>query len=563
METIKTKLPKDVKIYFDKIRASKNVVNKERHLLIEYLDKVFKTEKLFYSDEQIEKYFSYEKYFPHKLFEWERFLFVLHYCIFREDGLPRWSDLFIYMGRGGGKNYFLAWEAWCAISPTNNIPKYHFDICATSEEQAKQSFDDLYDILENNTKYRKLFEINFEWTKERITCKKTNSTIRYRTNNAKSKDGLRPGAVAFDEYHAYVNYDNINVFTTALGKVPHPRTIITTTDGEVRDGPLDKLLERSLDILNGRIDDNGLLPFICKLDDEKEVNEPAKWEKANPSLEYLPSLFQEMKKEYANYQVDSLSSSSFIIKRMNMPQKIQEAQVTSWDNIEATGKIKHEDGSYEIREVPDLTGKSCVCGIDMSQFADFASVCLTFKENDTYYCVKHTWICSQSADLPRIKPPLKEWERHGYLTFIDDVEIDSDVIANWIYEQRKKYNILKVAFDSYKSEMLKNSLRRIGFDIDDKEHVLMVRPSNIMLVVSVISSAFNTRRIVWGDDPLMRWATWNAKLSPRVNNNYVYEKIEPKSRKTDPFMAFVHSMCLTLDTQLEGGTSSYIGSIRF
>lgn len=563
VENYKTRFPKDVQIYIDKIESCPSVVNNERLLLVEYLKDIFKNEELVYSEEQIAKYFSYEKYFPYGLFEWERFLFVLHYCVFRKDGLPRWSDLFIYMGRGGGKNYYLSWEDWCAITPTHGIKEYDIDICATSEEQAMTSFNEIYNILENNIKYKKVLEQNFHWTKTEIRNKKTNSTIKFRTNNAKSKDGLRSGALNFDEYHAYETYDNIRVFTTGLGKKENPRTTITTTDGEVRGGPLDKKKEQALDVLNRRTPDNGLLVFMCKLDDEKEVEDINMWQKANPSLEYRPSLLEQMKKEYVDYVQDPIGNSSFMTKRMNIPKMAMESQVTSWENILATWQITDENGNVITREVPDLSGMSCVAGIDFSSFDDFASACLTFKKDGTYYCIKHTWICSRSRDLPRIKPPLKDWERAGLLTFIDEPEISPYIITDWLQVQKQKYNIVKVGADHYRFIDIAKALKDIGFDVEDKERVKRVRPSDIMMTVNTISSAFNTHNVVWGDDPLMRWATWNAKLEPRQNNNYVYGKIEPKSRKTDPFMAFVHSMVLTLDIELEESNVVFMPIIKF
>ena len=42
----------------------------------------------------------------------------------------------------------------------------------------------------------------------------------------------------------------------------------------------------------------------------------------------------------------------------------------------------------------------------------------------------------------------------------------------------------------------------------------------------------------------MRWFTNNTKLVPFLNGNYKYEKIEPRSRKTDGFMALVAAFCI-------------------
>ena len=91
--------------------------------------------------------------------------------------------------------------------------------------------------------------------------------------------------------------------------------------------------------------------------------------------------------------------------------------------------------------------------------------------------------------------------------------------------------------------ILSRELNKIGYDANEKE-IKLVRPSDIMQVVPKISSMFISNKIIWGDDPLMRWFTRNTKLVPAPNNNFKYDKIEPKARKTDGFMAFVNAVIL-------------------
>lgn len=553
MTNYKTKLPNEIKEYIDKVKSNPRLINKERLQLIEYVEKIFQKEELHYSEEQIEKYFSYQKYFPYNLFEWEKFVFVLHNCIFRKDGLPRWSDLFIIMGRGGGKNGYLSFEDFCLLTPTNGINEYDIDISANSEEQAMTTFKELLNILEN-PKYIKLFKKNFYWNQTLIRNKKTNSTLRYRTNNPKGKDGLRSGKVDFDEPHAYENWDNINVFTTGLGKKPHPRRTYISTNGDVRDGVLDNLIEKSQLILNGEMNDNGFLPFICKLDDEKEVDDMELWQKANPSLEYLPSLMEQMKKEYADYKINPIVNNSFMTKRMNIPQGSKDVEVTSWENILKTN-----------RAVPPLDGLSCVAGIDYSKTTDFVSAFLLFKQDNIFYGVTHTWVCKNTKDLSRIRAPLKEWESMGLLTFVNDVEISPTIVTDWLLSESNSHNyrIEKLAIDNYRYTLMSDALKKAGFDATNKDRVKLVRPSDIMKIVPTIDSVFVTSRIVWGDNPLMRWATNNTKLESAANNNFKYGKIEPKSRKTDPFMAFVHAMTLTEDVELDNSDLVFIDTLVF
>lgn len=526
---------KYIKEYLDIIDNEVFPMCKEQKLLSKFIKNIFDNEKLIIDEEKVEKYFSYQKYFPFNLFPWEKFLFVLHNCVFKENGLPRFADLFILVGRGSGKNAYLAYEDFCLITPTHGIKNYDIDISANSEDQAKTTFNDIYNILED-PKYTKKMKRNFYWNKEEIINLKTKSKIKFRTNNPKGKDGLRSGKVDFDEIHAYQNWANINVFTTGLGKKDNPRRTYITTNGDVRDGPLDNLLEKAIMILKGEVEDNGFLPFICKLDEEKEVDNPDNWAKANPSLPYRPSLMEQMKKEYADYKINPYVNNAFMTKRMNIPKGSKDIEVTSWENILSTNK-----------DIPNLEGASCTIGIDYTKVNDMMSVGLLFLKGGIYYWVSHSWFCTNSRDKDRIKAPLEEWSEQGLLTIVDDIEINPDMATEWIQEQLIKYNFVKLGVDNFRLALLSKSMKNIGIDATNKKQVKIIRPSDIMKIVPVIDSLFNNHQIVWGDNPLMRWFTNNTKLTDKNLGNYVYDKIEPKSRKTDGFMAFVHAMIAAQD----------------
>lgn len=502
--------------------------------LIKFIKKVLKNENLTIKTEQLQKYMGLQKYFDFELFEWEKFLFTLHCCTFREDGLPRFPDLLVMVARGAGKNGYLAFEDFALLSPYNDIRKYDIDICATAEEQAQTSFNDIYDVLENckNKKTKAQLKKIFYWNKEKIVCKKTGSTLKYRTNNAKSKDGLRSGKVDFDEVHAYETYDNIKVFTTALGKKPHPRRTYITTNGDVCDGVLDDLIERAKRILDGASDDNGLLPFICMLDDEKEVNEEENWYKANPSLQYLPNLLEETRKEYREWLEDASTSSDFMTKRMNIRQGNKEVDLTRWENIVATNQ--------EVE--PPKQGEYAVVGIDYTKINDFASAGILTKRGVKFVWKQKTWVCTNSADLGRIKFPLRESAATGELEFVDAPEIAPELITDWIAEQMQTYSIQMIALDDYRFALMKKALEHNGFSYENK-NIKLVRPSDKIKVEPIIDSAFRNHNIVYGDSQLMRWYTRNTKkvMSKRFGN-YEYQKIEARSRKTDGFFAFVAAM---------------------
>lgn len=542
--------PKILK-YIEMVEQGKIEACNDQHLLVKYVRECFEKEDIYTDDEQLSRYLKLAKYFPFDtLFPWEEFCVALHLCTYwKSSGLPRWPDLFLLIGRGAGKDGFIAFESLCLISPYNKVPYYDVDICATAEEVAMRPVNDLIAVLEDTKNNAKLKNY-FYWNKEHVQGLKNKGYVKGRTNNPKSKDGMRSGMVVFNEVHQYENYKNIKVFISGLGKKKQPRRLYATTNGDVRDGPLDEYIAQSEQILNGDIADNGFLPFICRLDDKKEADNQKLWQKANPSLPYLPHLMTEIEKEYRDWKLNPVANADFMTKRMNRPQSDTEVAVTDWENIKATN-----------RPLPDLQGWSCTCAIDYASISDFASVNLHFKNGDDRFDINHSWLCLQSKDLFRLTVPWRDWAALGYITLVDDVEIHPDLLCEWIAEQMEKYNIVQLAVDNFRYALLKKSLDKIGFDANVKKNVKLIRPSDIMMVQPVINSVFLNQQFTWGDNPPLRWATNNTKLvrSSRKEGsdtgNFYYAKIEAKSRKTDPFMALVYSM--VIEDELATGSSTF------
>lgn len=527
----------EITTYLDMIEHDDEYpVCKEQKMLGNFVKNVFETENLSINHEQLSKYLGYQKYFSYKLFEWEIFMFTLHNCVYREDGLLRFPEAFLYMGRGGGKNGYLSFEDFCLLTPVNGVKDYHIDIFANSEDQAKTSFTDVYNVMERNERKLQKF---FKWNLEVITSKQTGSQLRFRTSNAKTKDGGRPGKVDFDEFHAYENYDVVRVAKTGLGKKEFPRSTIITTDGDVRDGPLDHMLARSKQILQGAIPDNGLLPFICKLDKKEEVGEERNWYKANPSLRYFPNLMDELRREYADYKMDNIGNAAFMTKRMNIPQGSMETEVTAWENIVAC--------SRPAKRVPDVW----VAGMDFARTTDFVAGVLFGLAGDEWVWQQHTWVCSQCKDLSRIKFPIQDAVERGLITWVEDVEIPPELPAKWLSEQMAGKRVIGVAIDDYRFGIMKKALEGVGFVAGKDGNILQVKGRNIMQIAPRLIAKLNRQQVAFGDDALMRWYINNTKQLLDTRGNITFGKIEPKTRKTDGFMAAVAAVTMVDRLELE------------
>ena len=535
--------------YIDTVRNGKFPACKEQYAFCDWLERCFDG-RVYFESEQFEKYMRLQTYFPFNLFAWERCLFALHNCCYyKENDLLRFPLLFAECGRGAGKNGYLAFEDFALATPVNGIKEYHCETFATSEEQASTSFNDIKNILDANEKYFKKY---WYWNKEYIENLATGSKIRYRTSNANTKDGGRPGKVNFDEYHQYQDYKLISVAETGLGKKTHPRRTIVTSNGLIRGGPLDDLESVARDILFKGMPDNGMIPFICKADEEDQITDKNIWYKANPSLIYFPNLYQEMCLEAIDIAVNPKKRIDFEAKRLNRPPRILENDITSWENIVACN----------CNNMPDLTGASCVAAIDFSKTTDFVAAGLLFYKDGIYYWLSHTWVCSESADLPRIRAPLSEWQAQGLLTFVDAPDIDPSIPANWLAEMNNKYRIGKICVDSFRIVVLRAALKEAGFDVNDKNKLWLIKRVTVMRFAPVIISAFSNRIIKWSDSRLMCWYCNNAYADTDKSGNITFEKKEEKSRKTDGFMALVHAFCASEDLKAENQNTYQKGSLK-
>lgn len=530
--------PNCIKEYIEIVRSGEYAVCEDQILLCDMVERIFREEEVYFNQQQFDKYMTYQQYFPYSLFPWEKFCFALHNSLYKKNGQLRFPVLFIYVGRGAGKNGYLAFENFALLSPANGIKEYDIYTFATSEDQAKTSWEDVYEVLEQNKNKLGHF---FHWTKEKITCTKTNSSYVFCTSNPKTKDGERPGKVDFDEYHAYEDYRLIDVAVTGLGKKKYPRRTIITTDGLVRGGPLEDTITRMKQVLSREISDNGWLPFMCHIEKEEEAKQPEMWHKANPSLRYLHDLQAEIELEFGDYVINSAENASFIAKRMNFPPRQMDGEVTSWENIKATNQ-----------PIPDVKGMRCVGGIDYAKTTDFVSAGLLFSVNEKDVWITHTWVCEQCADLARIKAPLREWEAKGLLTFVKAPEIPPELVAAWLANTAAEHNatILKIGMDKYRYTWLRRALSEICFSAEKGwENITLLRPSNEMENIPLITSKFAGKRIVWGDNPLMRWFANNSKIDMTAAGNMTYQKIEPKSRKTDGFKAFAAAECVSKEIE--------------
>ena len=520
---------KHVDAYIDQFRRKKIKLNKERIMLIDWLEQhVLSRDDLYFDDDQIDKYIRFTEKWYFNLEPFQKFIAAFVFLFYKETDRVYFRKFLLLMGRGGGKNGLISTLIHYLSSELHGIKRYNVSIVANSEKQAKTSFMEMYDTIEEHETLDNLFYR----TKVEIKNNKTKSIVQYHTSNASTKDGLRDGCVIYDEIHQYESNDVVKVFSSGLGKVKNPREFFIGSDGYVREGYLDKMKERAMNILEGEELSDSLFPFICKLDKSEEAAFPELWEKANPMFceprsEYAEELFYVVNEELKDLANDPSNREEFMTKRMNMPEVDLNKAVATWEDIQATN-----------RPFPQLLHRTAVGGLDFAYIKDFAAVGCLFKVGDDYVWKSHSFVRRGFLEKVKLKPPIHEWEKKELLTIVDGPVIDVKHIVDWFVQARERYGMNTIVGDTFRLDLVKPALEAEGFEL-----IYIRNPRAIhSLLAPRVETLFAKRQVVFDDNPLMRWYTNNVYVHTKKDGNKEFLKQDEVRRKTDGFQAFIHAL---------------------
>ncbi|MVK33923.1 terminase large subunit, partial [Staphylococcus aureus] len=148
-----------VNFYINQYKNGEIILNKERVDLIHHLEKnILSRNDVFFDEEKIENCikFTEKGYFPLQPFQ--KFIIAFVFLFLKQEDeytgesiiTPYFKQFFITLGRGGGKNGLISALTNFFLTPFHGIKKYDVSVVANSEDQAKVSFKEVYDMITDN-----------------------------------------------------------------------------------------------------------------------------------------------------------------------------------------------------------------------------------------------------------------------------------------------------------------------------------------------------------------------------------------------------------------------------
>lgn len=434
--------------------------------------------------EKLHIYIKNEKrYVPLKLRGFQKFILCSIFGWYTSTGIRRFNEMYCQLARKNGKSFlnsFLCLD----FSTLSAIKDGQIYTAGTNYANASIVWNDTVKLIEADSKLSEYFAIKDYGDSRSKIINKRNGTKIIPLSGTSDKDGFLPYLACIDEYHLHQDDSMYNVLLDGQVGLHNSLLAVITTAGNNLNGPCYKQYKYCKQVLTGAIKQDNLFVYINEIDlpDSHEFEEeyteklwnPLNWSQANPLLLYsddyhitkdenawrdFTSIAEKAKKE------EGSTLSNFLIKKLN-----------NWTTVGSSSFVNDLDWvACGTDNLPDLKGKRCFLGLDLSSKNDLSSLSAIFPVQEGIN-IPYLWSISflpkntLERHIRKDHFAYDKAEKYGYLKltdcggkngFILDYEYIAQFVKNWIKE-----NELKVALFGYDAMGIQGILASLMNDID-------------------------------------------------------------------------------------------------
>ena len=276
-------------------------------------------------------------------------------------------------------------------------------------------------------------------TKKGIENFLTGSLLEIRPMNVDKLQGLRPRISTIDEWlSGDVREDVVGAIEQGASKMDDYLIIAVSSEGTVRNGPGDTIKMELLDILKGDYNNPHVSIWWYKLDDVKEVNDPAMWVKANPNIGYTVS-YEAYQQDVERAEKAPAVRNDILAKRFGIPLE----GYTYFFTYEETLPCRKQD----------YWGMPCALGGDLSQGDDFCAFTFLFPLRKGFGVKVRSYITERTYQKlpPAMRVKYDEFIQEGSLIVMNGTVLDVDDVYDDLdrHITDTGYDVRCFGFDPY------------------------------------------------------------------------------------------------------------------
>lgn len=478
---------------------------------------------------------------PLELLVWQRDLLMRLFGWRRADGRRRFRRLYCEVAKKNGKSTLISALALYLLLCDDSAPQIYLNAC--DRGQARIIFDQARLMVEASPDLSRRLQV-LEY-KHRIVDPKGHGALIANSADVPAKDGLNPSAVIFDELHQQPNSELWDVFAHAGAARLEPLTIAITTAGAREDGIWWEQRDYSERVNRGEVEDVGHLGIIYRADPADDLDDPATWRKANPSLGVTVSE-DEFRVQLAEAQQTPRLLAGFKRLRLNIITQADSAFLDP-DEWAACGSP---------RPILALMHGPCYVGIDLSRTTDLTAMVALWGDRDGGFdLAAWFWLPADAVDelARRDRQPYRAWIDAGWIAATPGNVIDYGYIRRDLIGLAAAHDVRKVLIDPFNATQLALDLRDgDGLPVDFlRQGFLSLSDPTKQLELMVKS-----RKLRHGNNPVLRWMAANAVVETDPAGNLKLSKRRSRE-KIDGLSALVNATAAASGDDAGAGASVY------
>lgn len=460
-----------------------------------------------------------------------------------DDGNRQFQEVFFLVSRKNGKTQLgAALELYALVADGENAPQVY--CVATSRSQASLSYGAALKMLKRSRELSKVLEKGTvpDRDEDGIKFAKNDGYITVLTNQTRHLDGLNVSFCLFDEMHACTNRDQYDLIKQGMSARKQPMIWSITTNGFERENLFDDQYEYCCGILDGKIEDDRILPVIYELDDRSEWADDRNWVKSNPGLGTIKS-WDYMKDAVNKGMQDPSFFPTLMTKDFNMP----ESRAAAWLSFEEA--VNEEPLPFPMEDNPSRSDgfRYGIAGFDASDTTDLsAAKMLMMRPNDPHiYELSMYWLPEDALQKDsgyrreRDDVPYRQWEERGLLRTVPGNTVPKRVFIDWLEEVKQNYDIYTFAIGYDPWHVIGTDEEQLQQYVG-KERCIAVRqgPKTLSQPMKQLRAQFADDLVVDGSHPINSWCRMNVSVKSDVNANIQPVKMQGKAKnRIDGFMA--------------------------
>lgn len=344
------------------------------------------------------------------------------------------------------------------------------------------------------------------------------STYKVISGEAKGKHGQNSHFVIVDELHEQPDRDLVDTLATSFASANRKQPLLAyaTTAGWDRHSICYEVYQRAKRVQEGVSRDAAFLPVIFEADEGDDWTDESVWAKANPNLGVSVSL-DYLRRECQKAKENPSYENTFRQLHLNQwtEQAVRWLPMDRWD---ACPQV-----------LPDLAGRPCFAGLDLSSTRDITALVLCFPLDGGEFALKGWfWVPTDSAHVRerQDRVPYVAWSREGLVTLTQGNVVDYSAVIAQIKQIDAEYSLQGIAVDPWNATGVLTQLEADGYNVVQfrQGYASMSGPAK-QLEKCVVSGKLNH-----GGNPVLRWMAGNVTIDTDPAGNIKPSKAKSTER---------------------------------